>query len=114
MGKKDEYKCGICGVTGCKLWREYGMMRVYLACAPCAAKAGKRDISTIDALGMRETPEYSWAVPGDPSYRSDQIGWYVPAVPADDQGSMWGATSTPMDAYERWQKLPTLPKGCKL
>jgi hypothetical protein len=105
-----KYKCGICGVTGCKLWREYGMTRPYLACAPCAAKAGKRDISTIDENGMRETPEYSWAVPGDPSYRSDQIGWYVPAIQTEE-GDYWGATSTPMDAYEKWQKLPTLPEG---
>jgi hypothetical protein len=110
MGKTPKYECGICGATGCKLWREYGTMRVYLACAPCAAKAGGRDISTIDALGMREAPEYVW-MKGE---RTDQIGWYVPAIPADDEGSMWGATSTPMEAYERWQMLPTLPKGCKI
>lgn len=105
---KPKYKCGMCGATGCKLWREYGTMRVYLACAPCAAKVGKRDISSIDENGMRLMPEYSWARPDE---RTDQIGWYVPAIPADDDGSMWGATSTPMDAYKRWQELPTLPKG---
>lgn len=101
-----KYKCGICGVSGCKLWREYGMMRPYLACAPCAAQAGNRDISSIDENGMRLMPEYDWGK----GERTDQIGWYVPAVQTDE-GDYWGATSTPMDAYEKWQKLPTLPEG---
>lgn len=99
----------ICGAGGCKLWREYGVTRLYLACAPCAGKEGSRDISTIDKDGMRETPEYSWAKPGDPSYRSDQIGWYVPAIQTEE-GDYWGATSSPVEAYETWRKLPTLPE----
>lgn len=107
MGK-IKYECCECHAKGCKLWREYGVYsRIILRCCVCAAKNQKRDISTIDAQGMRETPEYEWHRPGD---RSDQIGWYVPAVQTGD-GDFWGATSTPMDAYTYWQNLPTFPEG---
>jgi hypothetical protein len=110
--KRNTYKCGTCGAKDCKLWREHGIYsRVILKCAPCAAEYGKRDISSIDGNGTRLTPEYDWA--GDK--RSDQIGWYVPAVPTDDEfEAYWGITSTPLDAYQKWQLFPTLPKGYKL
>jgi hypothetical protein len=107
--RQNTYKCEACGTTGCKLWREHGVYsRVILKCAPCAAKEQKRDISTIDADGMRLTPEYDWA--GD--RRSDQIGWYVPAVQFKGQDGVYCTPNTEDqdDSYEVWRKLPTLPK----
>jgi hypothetical protein len=88
--KGMEYKCGVCGATGCKLWREYNYLGVNLQCAPCAAKSQKRDISSINAEGMRELVEYDW---GKGQY-SDQIGWMVPAVPEPESG-VFGAAHPP-------------------
>jgi hypothetical protein len=106
--KRNKYKCGACGASGCKLWREYGTYSaIILRCAPCAAKEQKRDISSIDENGMRLTPEYDWA--GD--RRSDQIGWYIPAVMTEEGDGYWGYTSVPPDSVEAWRKLPTLPKS---
>jgi hypothetical protein len=56
---------------------------------------------------MRELVEYDW---GKGQY-SDQIGWMVPAVPDQEGLGFWGCTSTPMDGYAWWQKLPTLPEA---
>jgi hypothetical protein len=104
----SKYKCGSCGAKGCKLWREYQSFHVELRCAPCAAKEQGKDISTIDADGMRLTPEYDWA--GD--RRSDQIGYYIPAVPVlGEKGAYWGYTSVPEADGEAWRRLPTLPKA---
>ena len=109
---KYKYRCEACGATGCKLWREHGVYsRVILKCAPCAAKEQGRDISTMDEQGMRLTPEYDWA--GD--QRSDQIGWYVPAViylPDLEHNTIAFCTPNTEDqqsSYENWQKLPTFP-----
>lgn len=102
-----DYKCGGCGATGCKLWREYSTFSPALACAPCAAKSGDRDISTIDADGRRLTPEYDW----ESQERSDQIGWYVPAIPDMEGVGYWGYTSVPQPGIDWWRKLPTLPQG---
>lgn len=99
------YKCGRCGAAGCKLWREYQTFHPQVLCAPCAAADQKRDISTMDANGMRLTPEYEWA--GDS--RSDQIGWYVPAIPDEERVGYWGYTSVPDAAIAWWKALPSLP-----
>jgi hypothetical protein len=102
------YKCASCGAKGCKLWREYGTysvpIRDQLRCAPCAAKSQNKDISGIDEDG-RYLPKI------DGERRTDQIGWMVPAVPAEDEfGSYWGYTSVPQDRVDWWRKLPTLPE----
>jgi len=36
----DGYRCGVCGATGCKLWRKYATFLEHqsLFCAACAAK----------------------------------------------------------------------------
>ena len=100
------------------MWRDHGeFFRVTLKCAPCAAKSDPdeiRDISTIDAEGRRETPEYDFARPGE---RSNEIGWWVPAIQivGEPNAYMVGNTVEKREeSYNAWVALPTLPKGYKL
>jgi hypothetical protein len=94
------YRCERCGATNCKLWREYQTCSPTLLCATCAAKDQGKDISDIDAKG-----KYS----SDPGDRTDQIGWYVPAIPVEDAKAYWGYTSVPFFGCKWWEKLATLP-----
>ncbi|PIR83505.1 hypothetical protein COU19_00175 [Candidatus Kaiserbacteria bacterium CG10_big_fil_rev_8_21_14_0_10_56_12] len=97
----DNYICSECGATDCKLWREYQTMRAELRCAPCAARSEGRDISDIDEAGMRLSEHGG---------RTDQIGWYIPAVPTEKVGSCWGYTAVPGPGCLWWEHLPTLPR----
>lgn len=92
------YVCGECGVTGVKLWREYQTMNPDLCCARCAAKLQKKNIDGIDSDGRRP----------DDCGRTDQIGWFVPAVPTEEGDTYWGYTSVPQPGCDWWRKLPTL------
>jgi hypothetical protein len=94
------YKCLECGVTDCKLWREYNTFSPNLLCAACAAKDQSKDVSLIDDEGM---------YPSEFGGKSDQIGWYVPAIPDQDGPGYWGYTSVPQAGCEWWKRLPTLP-----
>jgi hypothetical protein len=96
----DDYKCGTCGVQGCKLWREYqSFPPILLECCDCAAKSQKKDISSIDDQGM-------WDCPGGVG-KTDSIGWRVPAVPTLDNNGYWGYTSVPNEGVRWWSALPT-------
>lgn len=92
----DEYKCGECGATGCKLWREYQTFAPRLLCAGCAMTDQKKT-GSVDADGFR-VYEYG---------RTDQIGWYVPAVPDEEGIGYWGYTSVPSAGVAWWRALPT-------
>ncbi|HYX22465.1 MAG TPA: hypothetical protein VFA98_16595 [Thermoanaerobaculia bacterium] len=94
------YKCQTCGAHGCKLWREYQTFADHtdLLCCDCAAKSQKKDVSTIDADGRRLTEEGG---------RTDQIGWFVPAVPTEEGDTYWGYTSVPETGCCWWRSLPT-------
>ena len=96
-----DYKCAECGATGCKLWREYQTVSPKLLCANCAAKDQKKDISDIDTEGRRHNTAGG---------RTDQIGWYVPAVPVEEGDGFWGYTSVPQAGCDWWKDLPTLPQ----
>ncbi|HOI96943.1 MAG TPA: hypothetical protein PLA19_00355 [Candidatus Pacearchaeota archaeon] len=37
----------------------------------------------------------------------DQIGWLIPAVPAEGNDTYWGYTSVPQAGCNWWDKLPT-------
>lgn len=93
-----DYKCGNCGATGIKLWREYQTIAPKLLCATCAAKDQRKSVNSIDAKGMRRS-KYG---------KTDQIGWYVPAVPTEDGIGYWGYTSVPQAGCDWWDTLPTL------
>ena len=101
------YKCGECGATGVKLWREYQTFLEHqtLRCAKCAAKDQKKDISDIDDDGRHTLDSKTFG----PGQKSDQIGWYVPAVPTQKNDSYWGYTSVPDAGVKWWRRLPTLP-----
>lgn len=94
----SEYRCGNCGATGVKLWREYQTFSPQLLCADCAAADQHKDISDIGAGGKR-TDELG--------QRTDQIGWYVPAVPDEEGVGYWGYTSVPDAGVVWWRNLPT-------
>lgn len=98
----DNYKCAECGATGCKLWREYQTFLEHqrLLCAPCAAAEQDKDISDIDADG-KISFERHW--------RTDSIGWMVPAVPTEENDTYWGYTSVPTPGVNWWKNLPSLP-----
>lgn len=100
----DGYRCGTCGATGCKLWREYQTFLEHqsLSCCDCAGASQKKDVSAIDAAGNIET-DFG---------RCDQIGWRVPAVPTEEGGTFWGYTSVPEAGCAWWKRLPTrAPSG---
>jgi hypothetical protein len=101
-GTPAEYKCSKCGAIGCKLWRGYQDMRPDLLCCECAAKEEKKDISDIDEKGMRNS-----GIGG--GYRTDQIGWQVPAVPDEEGFGYWGYCSVPQAGCDWWRNLPTRP-----
>jgi hypothetical protein len=94
------YRCGTCGATGCKLWREYSTFLDHqtLECCDCAGKSQSKDISCINADGV-----YPSTITRD---FTDQIGWRVPAVPTEDGETYWGYTSVPQAGCNWWRSLP--------
>ena len=93
------YECSSCGAVGCKLWREsYTFSSIELLCADCAAKNQGKSIEDIDADGRHSS---------NVGRRTDQIGWYVPAVPCEDSDGYWGYTSVPEAGVNWWKRLPT-------
>lgn len=81
------YHCASCGAHVVKLWRPYHGVGP-LRCVACAEQhEGKRL-----AAGGREP--------------SDQIGWYIPAVPLEDGLSFYGYTSVPDAGVAWWKALP--------
>lgn len=83
----DGYKCGDCGTTGVRLYREYQtfLNHQHLRCRKCACKK-------------------QGCEPDNASEHS--IGWLVAAVPTEDGETYWGYTSVPQDGVEWWNRLP--------
>lgn len=100
----SRYVCSSCGVSGCKLWRPYQTFNIELLCATCASKKEEKDISTLDATGRYES-DFG---------KTDQIGWYVPAVLSEDTTDKayvyWGYSAVPGPGVDWWRNLPTFPK----
>lgn len=88
METPADYKCQDCGAAGVKLWRPYQTFSIWLRCVQCTHKVAKSNIDSFDLS------------------KSDQIGWFVPAVP-DGHGNYWGYTSVPDDGVAWWKGLPT-------
>lgn len=98
----EDYKCGNCGATGCKLWVEYqGRVSPRFFCAICAAQDQGKSIGDIDADG-RHTSAFGL---------TDQIGWFVPAVPDEGGAGYWFDGLAPQEGVDWWRRLPTLPTG---
>lgn len=98
----DDYKCEKCTANGCKLWRQYQSFYIELLCVDCAGKDQKKDISSLNERGQIKSESWEGF--------TDQIGWLVPAVPAENNVSYWGYMSVPEDGCEWWRKLPNRPK----
>ena len=99
------YRCTNCQVTGVKLWRNYGetTMATALLCATCAAANQGKSIDDIDAEGKHTIINVGC--------RTEQIGWYVPAIPAEDGHGYCGYISTPDAGTQWWTALPTLKQN---
>ena len=98
-----EYKCSRCGKLGCKLWREYQTFAVRLLCSSCACKDQGKNESQINDEGMILS---KYAKYGG---RSNQIGWFVPAIPTEDGESFWGNNaSVPQERMDWWKNLPLI------
>jgi hypothetical protein len=91
-----DYKCGKCDATGCKLWREYQTFSPRLLCVDCACRDQKK-INNVDSEGLRVD---------DDGMQTDQVGWYVPAVPTKDGGGYCGYLDVPDAAVKWWEQLP--------
>lgn len=98
-----DYKCGTCGATGCKLWREYSTFLDHqtLECCDCAGKSQSKDVSHIASDGSI-SHEFAGQV--------YSIGWRVLAVPTEDGDTYWGYTSIPESGLVWWRALPTRAK----
>lgn len=94
----EEYKCSDCGRTNYKLWRQDNTFLDYikLLCATCAAKSQNKDIQ-VDSKGHHQSE----------CGESDQICWYVPAVPIEEGDTYWGYASVPDNGVIWWRNLPT-------
>jgi hypothetical protein len=99
MAVTASYKCAKCGASGCKLWREYQCNSPSLLCCDCAAKDQKTNIRSMGADGRYEGT-YG---------KTDQIGWYVPCVPDEEEVGYWGYTSVPETGCIWWRRLPNRP-----
>jgi len=98
------YRCAMCRASGVKLWRMGSSFTVQLKCVTCVCQGEDVDSSTVDARGT---------VPCDVGYgRSDQIGYYVPAVP-HPTGSYWGYTSVSTAGAAWWRVLPNIVSAQK-
>ena len=104
-----KYRCEKCGATGYKLWREYQTFHPTLLCARCAAKSQKKSIRGIDQDGTMPSRPFGRPVKGMKYERTDQIGWFIPAVPSETGDGYWGYTSIPNAGVDWWRELPTLP-----
>lgn len=98
-----EYTCTRCGVTDCKLWRQYQafLNHIELMCVDCAAKDQDMKLVDLGPNGLH-TDKFG--------RRTDQIGWMIPACPTVEFDTFWGYTSVPEDRIAWWQSLP-LRKG---
>ena len=95
------YKCTDCGATGVKLWRGWQDITFDpLLCADCAGKHENIDISEMNEQGTIPHPD------GPSHRRTDQLGWFVPAVPTAHVSGYWGYTSAPDEACAWWHRLP--------
>lgn len=98
LGKcPPEYYCHNCKITGYKLWRLYNSFNVELFCAICASEKEKIDISDMNDEGVY-TNDLG---------KAQTIGYYVPAIPDEEEIGFWGYTSVPLKGVKWWLSLKT-------
>jgi len=96
------YRCGACGATQCKLWRDYQTFLEHqsLLCGSCALTEQQKD-GPIDGDGKHPDADICGQL-------TDSIGWRVPAVPTEDGSTFWGYTSVPDAGVKWWRSMPTV------
>lgn len=100
----SSYRCGVCGATGRKLWRDYNTMLTQqtLRCGRCACKEEEKDFKQLTSEG-----KIPWTNRhGEFLAMTDQIGSLCPAVPREENDNYWGYTSVPEPGVQWWIKLP--------
>lgn len=103
VGIPSEYKCGKCGASTCKLWREHSSADWKdLYCARCAGTRADKDVSTLDDKGTIALAHG----------RTNQIGWLIPAIPKDNV-AFWAYGATPPDRWQWWHALPNTDQSPK-
>jgi hypothetical protein len=108
VSDSEIYACHRCGVVDIKLWREYQTFSVRLTCVDCLAAllVEEADERAFHPEDVAEDGTLASAVTGE---RTDQIGWWVPAVLDSEmlpELVFWGYSSARLSDYERWQELP--------
>jgi hypothetical protein len=107
------YVCTGCGAANCRLWREYQTMACYtrLLCCDCAEKDQQKKCHMPDSRDPTKKALVYDAELKCERHTSDQIGWFIPAVPTDDWDTFWGYTSVPYAGVTWWYNLPLRPKS---
>lgn len=96
---KREYRCSDCGLTGHKLWRDYGYCDE-LWCAVCCEKR--------IAEAELKHPSSPWDGPRDPLDMMVYEFSAVPAIPDDDDCDVFqSAGALKADRLLWWHSLPT-------
>ena len=98
----SSYQCGACGVSNCKLWRDYmtRLDELTLWCCNCAAKDQDTHVGS-----MTEEGKYL----GEQGTLTDCIGDLVPAIPVEPNNTYWGYSSVPPRGCAWWRNLPNRP-----
>ena len=97
----EGYACARCAAVGCKLWRQSYTMAdaVELLCVVCAGHDQEIYTGSVAADGRRTSDTTG--------FPTDQIGFFLPAIPTEDGEAYWGYTSVPPAARVWWMRLPT-------
>lgn len=97
MSIPPQYRCGVCDMTGCKLWLDQQEYCKNLLCVDCAeAKIRK-------GRGLEKVPDFM-------EQRWLQIGGLLPAVPYQgkyDSYLYFRHSKAPQSARDWWLSLPT-------
>ncbi len=127
-----DYVCCDCGAKGVKLWHDCYTHDKHqpLRCLPCTcSEQGKVRTPTEDGCSLYEEKRHMYRTAGMESNRwkqynpdeglpsdavetkvwrneTDQIGWFVPAVPTEKNDAYWAYTAVPAEACEWWYNLP--------
>lgn len=95
----DDYVCEGCQAQGVKLWFLYGthdIKKQRFLCATCAAQDQARDISSMDENGVYDGQHGP----------TNTIGWFVPAIPLEENIGYWPQGSRPEEGLRWWEGLP--------
>lgn len=81
------YKCDKCGCGGVQLFRDYNtfVSQNVILCAKCLAQRNKTSLDQV---------------------LNGELGWYVPAIPVEDDSTFWGYTSVPSEGVLWYEYLP--------